>query len=358
MKMNAITPQNNPLRQMATRQAAPQQDKLITAIRGENMQAMIAAALPEKDRAAFVSEIITAIKATPKLQQCDLESVLAAGLRGRSQHLRLGFHYYIIPYGRLANFQMGYKGLLNLAITSNFYETITVHAIYANEEISIDPVTGAFVMQSGIRVTDDEEEREPIGYSCGFLLKNGFKYSDFMTVKQILKHADKHSSAFSLEKYKKLKEGQLSADEAKSLASGSPWYDIEGDGFDRMCRKTVILRVLNSGFAPITNAMSEAMAIPDEGVIMGASMGVGDSASDPLIIDGTAKEKSADPLKIENAPDAREAAQTVEKSLGKEIPAETAKRAQNAQNTPKTATQKELKQETAPKTAQASLFEA
>ena len=283
--------------------ARSQSDKndFAVAIRSANLQSMIAAALPEKDRAAFVAEIVTAVKTTPKLQECDPESVLAAGLRGRSQNLRLGFHYYIIPYGKLANYQIGYKGLLNLAIASGFYATIKVNPIYADEDISVDPITGAYTMQQNISLFDDEEGKEPVGYACGFLLNNGFKYSDFMTVNKILKHADKHSQAFSLEKFKKLKNGELSEKEVADLSKGSPWYDINGSGFESMCRKTIILKVLNSGFAPITNAMSEAMAIPDEGIIVDTGSNAATSQQtaqpDPLrnVIDTTATVRDAAP---------------------------------------------------------------
>lgn len=356
MKMNAITPQNNPLRQMATRQAAPQQDGFAAAVLSTTMQNQITKSVPdERARARFTSAIIELVSSNTALQKCTPASVISAALRGEGQGLILGHGYYVVPYGSKASYITSYRGYISLAMASGLYDDLDCLEVREGEFKGRDRLTGKQTVDFSVYTTDEERESHPIvGYYAYFRLKDGFFRSEYWSMEKLIQHASKYSQAFDAELYKRIEDGTATERELEKAQSGSPWYSST----DRMCKKTVLRSLLNSGFAPLSNEVRNFIANDADYVIPESTPLINAAVSDPLIIDSTAKEKSADPLKIENAPDAREAAQTVEKSLGKEIPTEAVKRAQKAQNTPKTATQKELKQETAPKTAQASLFEA
>ena len=69
---------------------------------------------------------------------------------------------------------------------------------------------------------------------------------------KLLKHADRYSPAFSLENFQKLQAGEATPEETKKFLSGTPWYD-EGEGQAKMCKKTVLRQLLNSGYAPLSN---------------------------------------------------------------------------------------------------------
>ena len=102
---------------------------------------------------------------------------------------------------------------------------------------------------------DTDEEREShkvIGYYAYFELKDGtFRY-EYWSMDKLLKHADRYSPAFKLEKYNALINGELDAKEQTKLLNGTPWYDVNG-GQDKMCRKTMMRQLLNSGYAPLSN---------------------------------------------------------------------------------------------------------
>lgn len=170
-----------------------------------------------KNSMRFVSAVVSAVTNTPALQECTNQSILSAALLGESLNLspspQLG-QYYLVPYNnkkavvnqetgkeekitvKEAQFQMGYKGYIQLAIRSGQYKKLNVLAIKEGELIKFDPL----MEEIEVRLIEDEEERDQaktIGYYAMFEYTNGFKKAIYWSKKKMLAHADKYSQAFS-----------------------------------------------------------------------------------------------------------------------------------------------------------------
>lgn len=107
----------------------------------QRMGPEISRALPkhmDADRLARVA--LTTIRSTPKLLECNVQSLLAAVMQAAQLGLEPGLlgHCYIIPYGKEAQFQIGYKGMIDLARRSGSIESIAAHAVYDNDEFEFE----------------------------------------------------------------------------------------------------------------------------------------------------------------------------------------------------------------------------
>ena len=96
-----------------------------------------------KDGQRFISAIVSATTTNPELMECTNSSILSAALVGESLKLspspQLG-QYYLVPYsnknhGKVAQFQLGYKGYIQLALRSGYYRKLNVVAIKEGELI-------------------------------------------------------------------------------------------------------------------------------------------------------------------------------------------------------------------------------
>jgi len=203
-----------------------------------------------KDEKGFISSIVSAVATNPKLAECEHKSVLSAALLGASLNLQMSptlGQFYFIPFedkkqsrelGRkvmLAQFILGYKGLLQLAIRSGFYKRINVLAIKEGEFISYNPLTEDFQAKM---ITDDSEREkaETIGYYAMFEYLNGFTKSLYWSKKKMEGHADKYSKAFNLADFAKLKAGKINQEDMWKFSSF--WYqDFDGMGLKTMLRQ-------------------------------------------------------------------------------------------------------------------------
>lgn len=219
-------------------------------------KAMIEKCIGDPARAAsFISTLISAVNANNQLQKCRPETIISAALRGEigmSLSLALG-EYGVIPYGDIATFQLQAKGLQRLAIRSGAYSAIDFFDVREGEYAGRDPQT----REPKFNWIEDEDERENlpiVGYYGFYKLNaehNGFFRCIYWTHNQILKHADKYSKAFSLKKYNAMISGEMSADEAKRLQNGSPWYAAPDEmAHQKMCIKTIAKQLLGDGLAP------------------------------------------------------------------------------------------------------------
>lgn len=158
-----------------------------------------------KNAMRFVSSVVSAVTVNPALQECTNKSILSAALLGESLNLspspQLG-QYYMVPYenkkegSKVAQFQMGYKGYIQLAIRSGQYKKLNVLGIKEGELIRFDPLNEEIT----VRLIEDEEERErakTIGYYAMFEYINGFRKAIYWSRKRMLDHADRYSQAFS-----------------------------------------------------------------------------------------------------------------------------------------------------------------
>lgn len=205
--------------------------------------------------ASFISTLISVVNSNNQLQKCRPETIISAALRGEigmGLSLALG-EYGIIPYGDIATFQLQAKGLQRLAIRSGAYSAIDFTDVRAGEYKGRDPRTRRPIFEW----IEDDEERESlpiIGYYGFYELNdenNNFFRCLYWSHDKILKHADKYSKAFSLKKYNALLSGEMSADEAKRLQNGSPWYAAPDErAHQKMCEKTIAKQLLGDGLAP------------------------------------------------------------------------------------------------------------
>ena len=187
-------------------QTKPQKMPFSLAITTKGYNEMISRSIRDpKDVKRFVAAITSAVAVNPALQDCDPATVLSGALLGNSLGLspspQLG-QYYLVPYWNKkkgckdAQFQLGYKGYVQLALRSGYYKHLNVIAVKAGEMVRFDPLTE----EVDFRMIEDEEEREKaatVGYLATFEYLNGFRKTIYWSKEKMLAHADKYSPAFS-----------------------------------------------------------------------------------------------------------------------------------------------------------------
>ena len=213
-----------------------------------------------KNMDRFVTSIVSAVQANPQLARCTNQSILSAALMGESLQLppspQLGY-YYFVGYknkkqinGRWqeveeASFQLGWRGILQLAIRSGQYKSIVVNEIKEGE-IDYNPITEEINLHP-IMNPAEREKAKTIGYYAAFELVSGFKKEMFAPVEKIQAHAKQYSKSYRYD----LNSGKKS----------SVW----STNFDAMARKTMI-RMLLSKWGIMSVEMQQAY-INDMGVI-------------------------------------------------------------------------------------------
>lgn len=187
-----------------------------------------------KDGQRFMSAIISATTANPALQECTNQSILSAALLGESLKLspspQLG-QYYLVPYdeknkGKVAQFQLGYKGYIQLAIRSGQYKKLNVLAIKEGELVRFDPLNE----EIEVKLIEDEEQREQaetIGYYAMFEYTNGFKKAMYWSKAKMEAHALKYSPGYKNDK-----------------KNGTSWTFWSKD-FDGMAYKTMLRQLIS-----------------------------------------------------------------------------------------------------------------
>ena len=161
-----------------------------------------------KDGQRFISAIISAVNTNPSLQDCTNQSILSGALLGESLKLspspQLG-QYYLVPFNdnsrnlKFAQFQLGYKGYIQLAIRSGQYKKLNVLAIKEGELIRFDPLNE----EIEVNLIQDEDEREAaktIGYYAMFEYVNGFRKAIYWSKAKMEAHAMKYSNGYRAKK--------------------------------------------------------------------------------------------------------------------------------------------------------------
>lgn len=160
-----------------------------------------------KNGTRFISSIVSAVNTNPALSECTNSSILSGALLGESLNLspspQLG-QFYLIPFndknkGKVAQFQLGYKGYIQLAIRSGQYKKLNVLAIKEGELISFDPLNE----EIKVNLIDDEEARENAptqGYYAMFEYTNGFKKAMYWSKAKMEAHATKYSMGYKAKK--------------------------------------------------------------------------------------------------------------------------------------------------------------
>lgn len=243
--------------------------KFSVAIQSDAYKNLINNTLNDPKRASrFIANITSAVSVNPALQECEASTILSAGLLGEALNLspspQLG-HFYMVPYDdkkrgcKVAQFQLGYKGYLQLAIRSGYYRKINVLAIKEGELVKWDPMTE----EIEVNLIEDDEVREntpDMGYYCMYEYTNGFRKAIYWSYKRMLNHADQYSKAFSKKAYEDLKAGKIPQSEMWKYSSF--WYK----SFSDMACKTM-LRQLISKWGIMSIEMQQAFE-NDQGVVL------------------------------------------------------------------------------------------
>lgn len=266
MKGVAPTKPTNSMVSAQNKAQVVEQSSFESAILGSTLQNMISKSVPgEGARARFTANLISIVSQSAQLQKCKPATIVSAALRGEGMGLMLGHGYYVVPYRDTAAFQLGYKGLISLALSTGMYADMDCIDVRQGEYAGRDLRTGKPRVDFSTYDDDEDREQQPVvGYYAYFELKDGMFRGEYWSIDKLLKHAEQYSPAFKIETFNKLKNGQLTAEQMQAVKGGSPWYDI-GSGFERMCKKTVLRSLLNSGYAPLTNAVRVAMDMDTNG---------------------------------------------------------------------------------------------
>ena len=186
----------------------------------------------DKNAGAFAASVMNLFNNDTLLQQCEPRAVLAEALKAAALKLpvekQLGFAY-IIPYKGVPQFQLGYKGYIQLAMRTGEYRYINAGKVYEGELRSEDKLTGA-VDISGERISD-----KIIGYFAYIETLNGFSKTYYWSREKLTEHVKKYSKAFQ--------------------KGNAIWRD----NFDEMAIKTV-LRNLLSHYGIMSIEMSNALS--------------------------------------------------------------------------------------------------
>lgn len=183
--------------------------KFSVAIQSDMYKNLINQTLGDKERATrFIASISSAVATNQALQECDAGTILSGALLGESLNLspspQLG-QYYLVPFNdskkgcKVAQFQLGYKGYIQLAIRSGQYKKLNVLAIKKGELVKYD----ALNEEIEVNLIEDEEEREnaeTIGYYAMFEYTNGFRKSLYWSKSKMEKHALKYSKGYAAHK--------------------------------------------------------------------------------------------------------------------------------------------------------------
>ena len=185
-----------------------------------------------KNGTRFITSIVSAVQTNPALQECTNQSILSAALLGETLNLSPSpqlSYFYMVPFNdtkrgcKVAQFQIGYKGLIQLAIRSGQYKKINVLSLKQGELEYFDPLNEEIKVKLMVDDWDAREKAETIGYYAMFELTNGFQKAMYWSKEQMENHALTYSQGY------KAKKG----------------YTFWEKAFDRMAEKTMLKQLLS-----------------------------------------------------------------------------------------------------------------
>lgn len=184
-------------------------------------------ALTEDGARTFVSDCITLSQNNKLLATADPKTVIAAAFKGALLKLpleqSLGYAW-VVPYAGKAQFQLGYKGMIQLAQRSRQLAKLNPVVVYPRMLKYYNPLTGDIELD----FENADYDAEPIGYAIYMKLSSGFEKTEYWTRNRVERHAKRFSQAFS-------------------KGYDSPWKT----DFDAMAIKTVMKHVLGH-YAPMS----------------------------------------------------------------------------------------------------------
>lgn len=239
---------------MAVQNSLARQDqsmKLSVYLQNDAVKKQINQVVGGKNGTRFISSIVSAVQSTPALQECTSPSIVNAALLGEALNLspspQLG-QFYMVPFDnkkkgcKEAQFQLGYKGYIQLAIRSGYYKKLNVLAIKEGELVRYDPLDE----EVEVNLIDDDilrEEAPTMGYFAMFEYENGFRKTLYWSKKKMLAHAEKYSFAFykngGAKSLELLEQGKIP--EKDMWKYSSFWFK----DFDGMALKTMLRQLIS-----------------------------------------------------------------------------------------------------------------
>lgn len=242
---------------MATNQIVKQTAKkgtFSTFLTSDSVKTKINQMIAGKDGDKFITSLISLVSNNPAIAECEHATILSSALLGESLKLsaspQLG-QYYIVPFKdnklkrTVAQFQLGYKGYLQLAIRSGYYKKINVVAIKEGELINYNPLEENIE----VKLIEDDNQRErtkTIGYYAMFEYQNGFIKTMYWSREKMENHAEKYSQSYRSDKSKGYN------------------YSFWTKDFDEMAKKTMLRQLISKwGIMSVDfqTAMANDMAV-------------------------------------------------------------------------------------------------
>lgn len=207
----------------------PQKMRFSQAIQTPMYKNLVNNTLGDPARGArFIANITSAVAVNPALQECNPGTILAGALLGESLLLQpspqLG-QFYLVPFkskakrdrqGNViepasvkAQFVLGYKGYIQLALRTGQYKRLNVLEVKAGELSGWDPFEERFHEMHFIEDFEKRAAMPTVGYIAHFEYINGFEKTLYWTADQMMAHADKYSQAFSAAAYVFGQAGQI-----------------------------------------------------------------------------------------------------------------------------------------------------
>ncbi len=204
-------------------------------IQSDAVQSSIYARIGEK-AGTFTTSLLDVIGEDKNLAQCDPKLIVKEALKAAGLDLplnrNLGFAY-VIPYKTkgvlMPQFQMGYRGYIQLALRTGEYKHLNADAIYEGETFEIDRIRGT------LKIAGEKKSDKAIGYFCYMELLNGFQKAIAWPRDKVEAHAKRFSKSYG-----------------KGVSS--PW----STDFDGMAIKTMFLQLIPK-YGPMTIEMSQAL---------------------------------------------------------------------------------------------------
>lgn len=200
-----------------------------------------------KKAPGFISSVISAVNGNTMLQTADPQSILNSAVIAATLDLPINSNLglsAIVPYydsklrTTVAQFQLMYKGLIELCLRSGQFSSLIDEVVYEGQLVKKNKFTGEYIFDEDSKTSD-----KVIGYMAYFRLVNGFEKTHYMTVGEVEAHAKKYSQSY--------KKG----------------FGVWKDDFDTMARKTV-LKLLLAKYAPKSIEMQRAITF-DQATING-----------------------------------------------------------------------------------------
>ena len=248
--------------QNATKQLAKKQKTMkdyVESMSGEIAKALPSVITPER----FTRITLSALSTNPQLQQTTPQSFLGAMMTaaqlGVEPNTPLG-QAYLLPYKNKGvlecQFQLGYRGLMDLAYRSGEISVIQAHTVYENDEFHYE-----FGLEPKLEHKPAIKDRgDAVAYYAMFKTKDGGYGFEVMSVQDVKLHAKKYSKSYD--------------------SAYSPWTT----NFDEMAKKTVLKRVLK--YAPLKSDFARQVTA-DESIKTEISSDMLDVANEPIEAEGS-----------------------------------------------------------------------